>query len=118
MILKHGFISAVGVLGVLSIGSTLADVMSCRYVFNLKLYTKMCSEELDGEWRPKLNPERSCARLINEVETFNQAFGEGLIEFNDSCARQEVMKVGENAANVLRRARAKGWTTMEQYLSY
>ena len=112
------FISVLGASSMLWANFVFSDILSCRYVLALKIEEGTCREELRTERRPKLNPNNGCARLIDEMERFNQAYRDGLIEFNDSCRKQEVIEVGADAAEVLNRARAKGWTTFEDYLKY
>lgn len=91
---------------------------SCRYTFDVKVYTDLCFKELEREWRPKLNPNAHCASLIDEAEKFDMHFNNGDIEINENCTRKELMNISARAALALSKAKAKGWTTLEQYFSY
>lgn len=99
------------------VGAAFAS--TCDYAFSLKMYTAMCRDELDTEWRPKLHPERPCAKLINEVEAFNKRLRDELVAVDEYfCTKEDLQGILRSAAEVLAKAKTKGWTTDEAYRGY
>jgi hypothetical protein len=48
----------------------------------------------------------------------NQHFRNGDIELSESCTRENLKQIFARTAEVLSRAKAKGWITFEEYLRY
>ena len=90
----------------------------CRYTFQVRGYIYACTAELEQERRPKLNANGNCARLLTEAEIMNQHFRNGDIELSESCTREDLKQFFARTAEVLSRAKAKGWVTFEEYLKY
>ena len=78
----------------------------------------MCALELESEWRPRLKPDDSCARLITEAERFLSRFDAGEIQVSKECTKNQLIKAAESATETIAKAREKGWATLEQYLNY
>lgn len=78
----------------------------------------MCALELEGEWRARLKPDDSCARLVVEARRFVSRFDRGQIQVSESCPAETLMKAAENATETISKARQKGWATLEDYLNY
>lgn len=78
----------------------------------------MCALELESEWRAKLKPDDSCARLMAEARRFVSNFERGEIQVNEGCTAEVLMTAAESATEAIAKAREKGWTTLEDYLNY
>ncbi|WP_146036032.1 hypothetical protein [Pseudomonas sp. LFM046] len=90
----------------------------CNHTYDLELRTSMCTLELENEWRPKLKPDDSCARLIDEAKRFVSRFDKGEVQVSKVCTKGDLIKAVENASETISKAREKGWATLEQYLNY
>jgi hypothetical protein len=114
MNMSRAFVALLPVL--LHSGATYG--LGCNHTFDLEMRTRMCALELDNEWRAKLKPDDSCARLMVEARRFVSRFDRGEIRVNEGCTAESLMKAAENATATIARAREKGWTTLEGYLNY
>ncbi|MCY1460754.1 hypothetical protein D9M71_783400 [compost metagenome] len=65
-----------------------------------------------------MNPSGGCAKLIPATEDFDKHFKDGDIEISGDCTREDLMDIAARATIVMSKAKAKGWTTLDQYLSY
>ncbi|RJG09744.1 hypothetical protein D3879_16890 [Pseudomonas cavernicola] len=79
----------------------------------------MCALELENEWRPKLKPDDSCAKLIAEAQKFVTNFEKEEVQIDKSCTKDELIQAVENATVTIQKARDKGWAaSLEDYLNY
>ncbi|NWL75562.1 hypothetical protein DM872_01675 [Pseudomonas taiwanensis] len=114
MSISRTFVALLAVL--LYSGATYG--LGCNHTFDLEMRTRMCALELENEWRAKLKPDDSCARLMAEARKFVSNFERGEIQVNEGCTAEALIKAADDATATIAKAREKGWTTLEDYLNY